>query len=579
VWRDYQWAVIVGLWLGALMLGYVGFAKHFAALNTPRSFGYLFYVTLQLFILESGAVAGPMSWELEVARLLAPAVALVAAANVLLVLLRERLPFLWVRGYTGHVVICGLGRKGMVLAHGFLARGERVVVIEQDEGNDFIATCQEQGAIVLLGNAATLDMLRKAGVHKARCVLAVCGDDGANAAAAVYARDLVKGRQGQVLTCLVHLVDPHLCNLLREQELAAPHEAVFRLEFFNIFESGAWALLDQYPAFDDTEMLPGRPPHLVVVGVGRLGESLVIRATHQWKAQGYPKTNQRLRLTLIDQVADQKTASLLLRYQHLDTFCDLVAFPMDITSPTFERAAFLGDETGACPVSRVYICLDHDGLGLSAALALHHRLREHTCPIVVRMTHEAGLATLLPTNRSGKGYDGLSAFGLLDRTCTPALLVSGTFETLARAGHAAYVRQMTEARETPQTRPHMGPWEALPDDIKEDNRSAAGDIGRKLQAVGCSIRSSTDLDPPLFRFQPAEIEVLARMEHERWYHAKRAQGWAYAPGKQDRDKKTHPALLPWDELPEADQEIDRQAMRDLPALLASVGFEIDRLPG
>jgi hypothetical protein len=520
-----------------------------------------------------------MSWELEVARLLAPAVALFAAANVFMVLLRERLPFLWVRGYTGHVVICGLGRKGMVLAHGFLARGERAVVIEQDEGNDFIATCQEQGAIVLLGNAATPDMLRKAGVHKARCVLAVCGDDGANAAVAVYARALVQGRQGQVLTCLVHLVDPHLCNLLREQELAAPHETVFRLEFFNIFESGAWALLDQYPAFDDTEMRTGRPPHLVVVGVGRLGESLVIRAARQWKAQGYPRANQRLRLTLVDQVADQKIESLRLRYQHLDTFCDLAAFPTDTTSPAFARAEFLVDETGAYTISRVYICLDHDGLGLSAALTLHHRLREHPCPIVVRMTHEAGLATLLPTDRSGNGYGGIYAFGLLDRTCTPALLVSGTFDTLALATHDAYVRRMTEAGESPKTRPHMLPWESLPDDIKEDNRSAAGDIGRKLQAVGCSVRFSTDLEPALFRFQPAEIELLARMEHERWYQARVAQGWTHAPGQQDRDKKTHPALLPWDALPEPVKEVDRQAMRALPALLASVGFEIDRLAG
>jgi hypothetical protein len=125
----------------------------------------------------------------------------------------------------------------------------------------------------------------------------------------------------------------------------------------------------------------------------------------------------------------------------------------------------------------------------------------------------------------------------------------------------------------------MVPWEALPEDIKEDNRSAAGDIGRKLQAVGCSVRSSTDLEPALFRFQPEEIELLARMEHERWYHAKTANGWTYAPDPQDRDKRTHPSLLPWEELSEDVKEIDREAIRALPALLAHVGFEIDRLPG
>ncbi|MEA3376487.1 MAG: hypothetical protein U9R72_09885 [Chloroflexota bacterium] len=67
-WRDTRWFVIGGLWLLALVLGYLGFARHFAALGERRSPFNLLYLTVQLFTLESGAVSAPVDWPLEVAR-------------------------------------------------------------------------------------------------------------------------------------------------------------------------------------------------------------------------------------------------------------------------------------------------------------------------------------------------------------------------------------------------------------------------------------------------------------------------------------------------------------------------------
>ena len=74
-WRDLRWLVIGTLWLSALGLGYAGFVRYSAAHDTPSSFWDNLYLTLQLFTLESGSLSGPISWELEVARWLAPAVA------------------------------------------------------------------------------------------------------------------------------------------------------------------------------------------------------------------------------------------------------------------------------------------------------------------------------------------------------------------------------------------------------------------------------------------------------------------------------------------------------------------------
>ena len=44
-------------------------------------------------------------------------------------------------------------------------------------------------------------------------------------------------------------------------------------------------------------------------------------------------------------------------------------------------------------------------------------------------------------------------------------------------------------------------------------------------------------------------------QHEQWMHEKIASGWKYGPVK-DPIKKTHPSLVPYDQLPESDRQKD-----------------------
>jgi voltage-gated potassium channel Kch len=571
-WRDYRWFVIGGMWLVALSLGYVGFARHFATLGEMRSAGDLFYLTLQLFVLESGSVSGPKGWELELARLLAPAVATYTAVQALAEIFYQQLQLVRARFIKDHVVICGLGRKGYLLAQGFRQRGDRVVVIEQDEDNDLIEQCREQGTIVLIGNATNQELLRQARVQRTKYVVSVCGDDGANAEVAVHAQELVGDHQGKALTCILHIVDPQLCDLLREREIEMGKVDAFRLEFFNVFDSGARALLNEYPAFSETQ---SRRAHLLVVGLGQMGESLVVHAARSWHARHTP-TGERLRMTIIDREAERKTQSLCLRYPQLGKVCELVAQPMDIHWPEFQRAEFLFDPDGHCDMTIVYVCLDDDSLGLSAALALRQRVREERIPVVVRMEQDAGLATLLGgADGSGSGFENLHAFGLLDRTCKPDLLLGGTHEIIARAIHKGYVGYRQKLDETPQPDPAMVPWEELTEEFRESCRRQADHIGAKLKAVGCGLAPLSDWDAELFEFKPEEVEQMARMEHQRWMAERRREGWTTGP--RDSRNRTNPNLVPWEELPEEIKELNRDMVCGFSAFLAKVGLQTYRL--
>ncbi|MCI2425637.1 ryanodine receptor Ryr, partial [Candidatus Acetothermia bacterium] len=142
--------------------------------------------------------------------------------------------------------------------------------------------------------------------------------------------------------------------------------------------------------------------------------------------------------------------------------------------------------------------------------------------------------------------------------------------------HEEYVRSEREKGFTPETNPAMVFWKELPEDLKESNRAQAEHIRVKLQAIGCDIGVTTDRDPPLFELSPEEVELLSKMEHERFVEERLRSGWTLGPAK-NIEKKISPTLIPWKELSNEEKEKDRMFVRRLPAFLAEAGFQIHRL--
>lgn len=570
--RRHEWALLGILGLAGLVLGFVGFLE----VEGARSGWDAFYRDLQLLVLEGGHLEGtPVPWEIEVARLLLPLVAAYAGLKGLAAIFREQTGLLRVRLLPHRVVICGLGERGFIIARSQRERGERVVVIEMDRGNQLIEPCRQTGAVVLLGDATETEVLRGARVHRARHVVSVCGDDRTNAEVAIRARQLARRRTSGSLTCVVHVVDPQLCALLKTYEIGEHHEEGFRLDCFNMYESGASALLREYPPFGEREG-SGEEPHLVVVGLGKLGQSLLVQTARRWATT--QRSEERLRVTVIDRQAEAAVAALVARFPQLGRACDLICGDIDVESPEFDRVDFLFDPQGGCDVTRIYVCLDDDSVATTASLKLHKRLRERKIPIVVRMARASGLASLLEHERGTQdGFETVRTFGFLDQTFDAEMLLGGSYEILARATHEEYVRAQTEQGQTPDTNPALVPWDDLPETLQESNRDQAAHIGVKLRAVGGGIVPWSDWEAESFEFTQEEIELLSEMEHERWVAERLRNGWTYGSGTKNVKKKTSPYLVPWDELGEEVKERDRVAVRGMPAFLARAGFQILRL--
>jgi hypothetical protein len=598
-WGRHSWLVIGLLWIAALILGYVGFALDASGAGRPIRFFDIAYRTLQLIPMNSGDVGGA-NWQLNAARFLIPFLAAWTAVRALLSLFRDRWQQVLVRFWRDHVIICGLSRKGWLLAQGFVARGDRVVVIEADESHDLIGPCRERGIVVLVGSATEPDLLRRAGLQRASHLVAVTDDDGVNVDIAVRAQGLLRtavqaGRRSAgrdyPLTCTVHLVDPQLHELARAREMALEEGVPLRLEMFNVFDRAARLLWSQFRPSpeDEAPSVPGEPGagtavHVLVIGLGSLGESLVVYAARDWHTRLHEsprRVSGRLRITVVDQDADWKCRALGLRYPRLAGVCDLIPLTTNVDWPQFYEGAFLAGSADVPPVGAVFVCFDDDSLALRTGLLVHQRLLHGAAgstPVIVRMAEAGGLARLAEADGVGAAFANLEAFGLLDRTCTPEAILGGTHEVLARWLHLVYRQQQQALGHTAATNPSLVDWDQLPEALRKSSRAEADGIFRHLTTLGYTLVPLVDWDAAFFHFSEAELVRLAKSEHGRFVAERLGEGWQYTAGSKDVESRRSPALAPWEKLSEDERAKTRNTIRELPVTLARAGFQIVRLP-
>lgn len=87
-----------------------------------------------------------------------------------------------------HYIVCGFGRVGSQIVEGLAAARMSFVVIDEKESN--VRACVEHGYLALQGDATSDDMLREAGIERAKCVLAATDDDAHNISITLSARHL-----------------------------------------------------------------------------------------------------------------------------------------------------------------------------------------------------------------------------------------------------------------------------------------------------------------------------------------------------------------------------------------------------
>jgi hypothetical protein len=581
--RYYTSGIIVGLWGLALASGYLGYRWALASTEDPKSELDTFYMTMQLFTVNYRLSIPPPNAPLQFARLLAPILMYSTILYFLASLLYENYERFLLRITRHHIIICGLGLLGPILVERFSDEGYGVVVIEKDPSPEEITQCRSSGAFVIRGDASNKKVLKAAGADRAECLISVTGEDELNAEIAGCAATIPHKNPNNPLICYLHIVDTNLYNLLKETEFQKPYASVFRLDLFNIYQTAGNAILD-YPVPFLNDTTDPSSVRLLVIGIGRMGESLIFHAVKNWRSR-FGNTGEKLPITIIDRYAEEKKALIFLRYPAIEKFCELQAVTLDITSHDFNTGYFLKPDFRRGPFSRIFICVGDPSLGLAAGLTIHNKLQEwitkkehQDIPIVIRTNHETGLSRYLATlKRDGKIFSNLHAFPLIDENCKVDIILNTTHEKIARAIHSDYIKNEQENGSTQESNPRMKSWDELPEEYKVSNRLQADHIIEKLQEISCGVTQLLDWDEPLFDITPY-VENLARMEHDRWMEEKKASGWKWGAVRDDRWwHKRHPSLVPYDDLPETEKEKDRNTVMSIPVFLKGVDLKIKRL--
>jgi voltage-gated potassium channel Kch len=114
--------------------------------------------------------------------------------------------------YSGHVILCGLGRLGTFIADGLLRAGERVIIVERNDDASAVELFRNRGADVYIGDARLPRVLHDVGVTRAKALYSVIDADYVNLEIGLNARSFAPD-----LRVVLRIFDESMSRGLSEQ--------------------------------------------------------------------------------------------------------------------------------------------------------------------------------------------------------------------------------------------------------------------------------------------------------------------------------------------------------------------------
>jgi hypothetical protein len=564
-----------------------GFEGNGSQTPDPRLTGpTIFYLAIQLLILQSGLVTGPVPPMLEAARFLGPVFAGIAAITTFLSLFANRLASWRLGLLREHVVVCGHGLKGSVVVDDLLERGLPVVIVEQRELGTSADSLHERGALVVTGDATDPAVLNRAGCGRARYIIVLCGDDVANIVVAGHVDQLPPATPGKAPSIYVHLQEPELQSMLQSE---AGDRSVERKawQFFSMYEyeHAARTLLAEYFVFDretvarrthprEALVVPGHEPCLALIGDSLLVDSLVENLVVAWEPR-WLRRKEQLRLVIIGEQVEERLSRLRGRLPNLDD-----VFQIEPAHGRFTDLSLDERQRRLIGVTTAFVCYENDAEAVTEALAVYRQTAGQPTRVIVSFNRRFGLAQLVTrsdiTTSLAAAEERIFAFLLAEASRLADLLLDDLIGRLAEHVYNDWLEERRKEGATAATNEFLDQTNAAAQAVaRRSSRKQAQHMMHKLKLVGCTIHLPIGRSPRRFTFTDDERFRLAILEHDRWNDERLLDGWEVGP-KTDRSGQVSKDLVPWDRLSEKSKEYDFETVDKLSRWLAEEGFEIIR---
>ena len=135
-----------------------------------------------LIVIVGGLITGTVAMSMIVA--------MIVEGQVRIILGRRQLQ-LKIASLSGHVIVCGYGRMGGLVADELIRAGKQVVIIDNSDVQTQAA--ETAGLLYVLGNAETDDVLLAAGVERAKVIVTTLPTDAENVFVTLSAREINPG--------------------------------------------------------------------------------------------------------------------------------------------------------------------------------------------------------------------------------------------------------------------------------------------------------------------------------------------------------------------------------------------------
>ena len=435
----------------------------------------------------------------------------------------------------------------------------------------------EAGVTLLADDLAMADVLKATGAHRASILIAMRDNYGDNITLTRSAFN--SALENEALECKC-LIEPLSIKRTFKLEDYFEKESMPRIRIFNEAELIARRILQNYPPDLPVARSDEAGVHLVLVGLGSVGQSILLYLARL----GHYRSGKPPKVTVIDRNVKQQWREMLEQYPQLQKLVQVETQELKIEEVSEDDVdRWLFDER---PVTMAYVCTKDEIANLRFARLLVNRTQARDsdtnliAPNVVALDPPGG-CVLSDYSAHGQHNGCFHVFSLVHahskQQDVPDIetgsLISEVDDTRARQFHEDYcAKDQLSCQKKPgsQPAPFNRPWAELPETARNANRITADHFDVKMRALGYRIVPKNEQAEGVV-LSSDQLELLARMEHDRWWADRLLDGWTLHV-ERDNQLKFHPNLVPYDELTEPIKQLDRDSVLQMIEILDREGF-------
>lgn len=445
--------------------------------------------------------------------------------------------------------------------------GNRVVLCHNGLDTSERESLWRAGIKVVNANLAVPALLDACGARRAKILIAMREDYRENIA---IVRAAVSSKlDNKLLECKCMIESTGFKQRIKVDEYFEP-ETLERIRTFNEAEIIARNLFLAYPPDLPVAESTTDKVHLLLVGLGSIGRAVLLQLAHV----GHYRSGLPPKVTVVDERAEQILQELLVAYPAFGQWVEVKRFESR-TEDLEEKniAEWLQDEN---PITGIYVTTPDeianlrigrmlitglqkvtDGISAAAKLVVVDPPGGHVLPDFVANSGNSGRIKLISLVR-----------GIEDKQPNETNFLAYLDDSQAIAQHESYLQLGNNTYGTdPQwlLKDANKAWKDLSEQYRDSNRRQADrlDLDVKLRAIGCElVRGGSDDSVNLTE---GEIELLARMEHYRWWAERTLVG-----------EREHPSMVKFKLLTEKEKEKDRNGVTYLISQKKAEGWRLTR---